>query len=76
MSKRHILAAVGEVAGEAKAQAWVGLRKEALVELAEPVLTEARWLPELLRTPTAAPEASEMLPEVVPTVEVLAEQAA
>jgi ParB family chromosome partitioning protein len=49
-SKRHILAAVAEVAGEAKAQAWEGLKKEALIELAEPVLSEARWLPEPLRS--------------------------
>lgn len=53
VSKRHILAAVAEVAGEAKAQAWAGLKKEALVELAEPLLTEARWLPAPLRTPAA-----------------------
>ena len=54
VSKRHILAAVAEVAGEAKAQAWEGLKKEALIELAEPVLSEARWLPEPLRTPAAS----------------------
>lgn len=58
VSKRHVLAAVAEVAGEAKAQAWAGLKKEALVELAEPVLTAARWLPEPLRTPAAAGAAS------------------
>jgi hypothetical protein len=54
VSKRHVLAAVAEVAGEAKARAWAGLKKEALIELAEPMLTEARWLPEPLRTPAAA----------------------
>jgi ParB family chromosome partitioning protein len=53
VSKRHLLAAVAEVAGDAKAQVWAGLQKEALVELAEPLLTEARWLPAPLRTPAA-----------------------
>jgi ParB family chromosome partitioning protein len=53
VSKRHILAAVSEVAGEAKAEAWSGLKKEALIELAEPVLTEARWLPAPLRAAAA-----------------------
>ena len=57
VSKRHVLAAVAEVAGEAKADAWSGLKKEALVELAEPLLTAARWLPEPLRT-TAVAEAA------------------
>lgn len=57
VSKRHILAAVAEVAGEAKAQAWAGLKKEALVELAEPLLTGARWLPAPLRTPGVAGDA-------------------
>lgn len=64
VSKRHILAAVAEVAGE-KAQAWAGLKKAALVELAEPVLTAARWLPEPLRLPrvaTGAPATSDALP--------------
>jgi ParB family chromosome partitioning protein len=51
MSKRHVLAAVAEVAGEGRAQAWAGLKKETLIELAEPVLTKARWLPEPLRLP-------------------------
>lgn len=54
MSKRHVLAAVAEVAGEAKAKVWAGLKKAALIELAEPLLAEARWLPEPLRLPRVA----------------------
>jgi hypothetical protein len=50
VSKQHILAAVAEIAGEARAEGWAGLKKEALVE---PLLTEARWLPEPLRTSAA-----------------------
>jgi ParB family chromosome partitioning protein len=53
VSKRHILAAVAEAAGAEKARQLDGLKKDALIELAEPILTEARWLPDMLRTPAA-----------------------
>lgn len=53
VSKRHILAAVAEAAGPDKAAGLDGLKKEALIELAEPILTEAQWLPDLLRSPVA-----------------------
>jgi ParB family chromosome partitioning protein len=86
VSKRHILAAVAEVAGEAKAWALAGLKKDALVELAEPILTEARWLPDLLRMPAAthgalpaddgAERASQAPQEAVLTDAVRSEQAA
>jgi ParB family chromosome partitioning protein len=53
VSKRHILAAVAEAAGLEKARQLDGLKKDALVEMAEPILTGARWLPDMLRMPAA-----------------------
>ncbi len=67
VSKRHILAAVAETTGAAQARAMEGLKKEALIEMAEPILTEARWLPEMLRTPAtetgAGPDEEKAAPD-------------
>lgn len=50
VSKAHIIAAVAEAAGADKAVALDKLRKTALSEAAEPILAEAGWLPDPLRT--------------------------
>lgn len=50
VTKAHILAAVAEGASTEAAGRLAGLKKDAMVEAAEPVLAGTGWLPPLLRT--------------------------
>ncbi|WP_343699741.1 ParB/RepB/Spo0J family partition protein [Caulobacter sp.] len=50
VTKAHVLAAVAEAAKPEDAERMAKLKKGQMVELAEPVLTAARWLPPVLRT--------------------------
>lgn len=50
ISKAQILQAVGEAESQEAADALAGLKKDAMAERAEPILTGKRWLPEPLRT--------------------------
>ena len=50
VTKARVLAAVEEAVSPEAAGRLTGLKKDALVEAAQPSLVEARWLPKLLRT--------------------------
>jgi ParB family chromosome partitioning protein len=52
VSKRHILQAVVEGAGEAEGRRIEGLKKAPMVEAAEALLKGTRWLPTILRADT------------------------
>lgn len=58
VTKAAILEAVAEAAGEGAAQTLAGLRKGDMIAAAEPLVTEAGWLPAVLRPPGVPCEAT------------------
>lgn len=50
VTKAHILAAVREAAGDEAAERIASMKKQAMAEAAEKLLSETDWLPPLLRT--------------------------
>ncbi|WP_304273809.1 ParB/RepB/Spo0J family partition protein [Caulobacter segnis] len=56
VTKAHVLAAVAEASKPEDAERMAKLKKGQMVEVAEPVLLAARWLPSVLRT--AKPQAA------------------
>lgn len=53
VTKAHILGAVAEASKPEDALRMAKLKKEQMIEIAEPALVAARWLPPLLRNPLA-----------------------
>jgi len=54
VTKAHILGAVAEAVSPEAAERLQGLKKDAMIEAAQPQLVGARWLPSFLRTPGKA----------------------
>lgn len=69
VTKARVLAAVEEAVSPEAAGRLAGLKKDALVEAAQPALVEARWLPRLLRVERPQTEVAhgERSDEDVPT---------
>ncbi|OYX74255.1 MAG: chromosome partitioning protein ParB [Caulobacter sp. 32-67-35] len=59
VTKARVLAAVEEAVSPEAAGRLTGLKKDALVDAAQPSLVEARWLPRLLRTERSEAGAAE-----------------
>lgn len=58
VTKARVLEAVAEAAGAEAAERLSGLRKADMVAAAEPLVTQAKWLPPLLRSPIPAADAA------------------
>lgn len=65
VSKKRILADLADAGCPRKAEQIAKLKKDALIAAAEPLLTEAGWLPERLRTPSE-PDAEDAADEPEP----------
>jgi ParB family chromosome partitioning protein len=55
VTKAHIVAAVADGVSAEAAGRLAGLKKSVMIEIAEPALVAARWLPAILRTATPQP---------------------
>ena len=69
VTKSRILEAVREARGEAEAEALADLKKDAMAERAEVLLSGSGWHPEPLRTPTPATIAQTATTENEPAME-------
>lgn len=69
VTKARIIEAVREARGETEAEALADLKKDAMAERAEALLSGSSWLPEPLRTPARAPSAQTDTAESEPAME-------
>ena len=75
VTKARIIEAVREARDEAEAEALAALKKDAMAERAEALLSGSGWLPEPLRTPASATSAQKATAENEPAMEPTEETA-